>query len=118
MTPDEYIAKLLEMPERFEEAYWKKEYNKAKYIYDTALRVTEFLDVPKDIVRKLFCNQVDDDDNIVAEALFETKQVQKVYEMCVVRSNQAFENECYRRLGQAPRYYPEPRYPVEKMDKK
>ncbi len=106
-----YIEKLLKLPDQFKEAFWKKEYPRAKYIYDTALRVAGFLEVSQDIKNRLFGNYGDEDNPI--EALFPMEDVKKAYEMCVVRSHQATENECFRRFGQAPRYYPEPRYPVE-----
>lgn len=111
MDYDYLIKKLLKLPEQFEVAYWKKEYSKAKYIYDTALRVTGFLEVPENIKIRLFNNHLDGDDEV--EALFNVERVRKAYEMCAIRSHQATENECYRRYGQDPRYYPEPRYPTK-----
>ena len=106
-----YITKLLNLPEQFEDAFWKKEYPKAKYIYDTAIRVAGFLEVPENIKTKLFINH--QEGNTEVEALFNVERVRKAYEMSAVRSHQAVENESYRRYGQAPRYYPEPRYPAE-----
>ena len=109
------LEKLLKLPEMFVDAYWKKEYAKAKYIYDTALRVTGFIEAPQDIRDKLFGNLQDEDNPI--EAMFNPEYVSKAYEMVVVRGHQDTVNECYRRFGEAPKYYSEPRYPVGKYEK-
>lgn len=113
----EYLLdKLLHLPEKFNEAFWKKEYAKAKYIYDTALRVTGFIEAPQYVKDQLFGNYQNEENPI--EALFNAEHVRKAYEMVVVRGHQDVINECYRRFGEAPRYYPEPRYPVGEYAKK
>lgn len=112
----EYLLdKLLQLPEKFNDAFWKKEYAKAKYIYDTALRVVGFIEAPQHIKDRLFGNYQDEDN--ITEALFNAEYVSKAYEMVVVRGHQDTINECYRRFGEAPRYYPEPRYPVSEYKK-
>lgn len=116
MMPDEYREKLLKLPEQFLEAYYQKKYAKAKYIYDTAIRVVEFLKPPEEVKKQLF-GDWDDENSEISEGLFPKEYVSKAYEMCCVRYYQDFANESYRRYGQPPQYYPEPRYPVPGYEK-
>lgn len=113
------IQKLLRMPAQFDEMCAQKKWPQAKYIYDSALRVTAFLEVPDEIKKKLFGYTREEEENI--EPLFDPKYVSKAYEQCVIKLYQGYENESYRRYGEPPQYYPYPRYPVpgyEKEDKK
>lgn len=109
-TEDKYIAKLLRLPQQFKEAAYQGKWCTAKYIYDTAIRVTEFMDVPENIRKQLFGDK-QDEDNII-EGMFNEELVDKAYTECVIKLYKAYENESFRRFGQAPQYYPYPRYPV------
>lgn len=109
-TKQDYIDKLLKYPEKFREAACKGQWAKAKYLYDTAIRVAEFLDVTPDIRRQLFEDREVDDEEI--PAMFPKELVSKAYEQCCVNLYQGYEHESYRRYGQPPQYYPQPRYPV------
>ena len=108
--PENYIQKLLELARQFDDYYNKKEWGKAKYTYDTVLRIVEVFGAPEEIKTQLFGNYMDEE-NIV-EGMFCKWQVDKVYTECVIRLYESYENESYRRYGQPPQYYPQPRYPV------
>ena len=107
-----YIDKLLQYPERFMQAFYQKRWSSAKYIYDSALRVAEFMgpDLPDDVKRQLFGGGEDSDTDI--EPLFPMELVSKAYENCCIKLYQGYEHESYRRYGQPPQYYPQPRYPA------
>lgn len=111
-----YTEKLLQLPDMFMEAYYAKKYASAKYIYDTACRVVEFMDPPEEIKKQLF-GDWEDQESEISEGLFPKDFVSKAYEMCCVRSYQDFANESYRRFGQSPQYYPEQKYPVVGYEK-
>lgn len=110
MDQDYYLQKLLNMPRQFNEFYYQKKWASAKYIYDTALRVAEFLELPEQTRAVLFGSR-QDEDNIV-EGMFQEEMVSRVYDECVIKLYKGYENESFRRYGQPPRYYPYPRYPV------
>ena len=112
---DKYIAKLLILPKQFQEAAYQKKWGTAKYIYDTAIRVAEFLDVPEDIRKQLFGDR--QDENNIIEGMFNEELVDRAYTESVVKLYKAYENESYRRYGQPPQYYPYPRYPVPGYEK-
>lgn len=111
-----YIGKLLELPGMFMNAYYAKKYASAKYIYDTACRVVEFMDPPEAVKKQLF-GDWDDEESEISEGLFPRDFVSRVYEECCIKSYKDFEHESYRRFGQAPQYYPAPRYPVPGYEK-
>jgi len=106
-----YLDKLLKLPVQFTQAYYEKKFARAKYIYDTACRVVEFMEPPEHI-KKLLFGDWDDTESEISEGLFQRDMVSKAYEECVIKSYQSFEYESYRRFGQSPQYYPVPRYPV------
>lgn len=108
-----YIDKLLSLPDQFETYYYAKKWGSAKYVYDTAVRVTEFLNPPEWVKHKLFGYGTEDmDDEDVIQGMFDRKMVSRCHEECVVKSYKSYELESYRRFGQPPQYYPAPRYPV------
>lgn len=95
MEEDFYIQKLLQMPKKFEEFYRHNQYAQAKYQYDTAIRVADFLGAPEEIRNKLFGNR--QDENNLIEGLFPEDHVQKCYYECAVKRNMGDENIAYRR---------------------
>ena len=105
-----YLDKLMRMAGRFKEMYSAKRYPEAKYIYDSAIRVAAFLEVPEEVKKELFGYYAEEEESF--EALFDQKLVSKCYEECTIRLYQGYEHESYRRYGQPPQYYPQPRYPV------
>ena len=53
-TEKEYLDKLLKMGEEFQEAYRKKDWFRAKYLYDTASTITVFLKALQEVREKLW----------------------------------------------------------------
>lgn len=103
-----YIDKLFAMPEKFNELYTAKEWAQAKYIYDTALRVAIFFELPEEEKIKLFGNYgYDDREDKPMEGLFANDKVIKVDEECCVMQNKGFENMHLRHLGEPVTYYEE-----------
>ena len=105
-----YLDKLMKMPEQFKEKYLAKRYTEAKYIYDTALRVAAFLETPYEVKKQLFGYCASEDEEV--DELFDKEMVDRCYKECTIRLYQGYEHESYRRYGQPPQYYPQPRYPV------
>ncbi len=111
MTQEEYWEKLLRLPEQFNQAMHQQKYSRAKYIYDTAIRVVEFMNPPDEIRKQLF-GDWDNNEVEISEGLFHKDLVSEAYEQCTIKRYQDYEHESYRRFGQPPQYYPQPRYPV------
>lgn len=112
---DKDIRKLLAMAEEFKQAYFRQDYSRAKYLYDSALRVAEFHreDIPEEILWQLFGHGAEGmEDDEVQWGMFDRHLVRDCYKQCTIRLYQGYEHESYRRFGQPPRYYPQPRYPV------
>ena len=66
LTQEEIRDKLYESAEQFEDAYYARQYARAKNIYDTAEKVALFVELePKDR-NKLFMNQADEDAELPA----------------------------------------------------
>jgi len=108
-----YIDKLLRLPEQFSELYYQKKYAGAKYVYDTAIRVAEFLDISEQLRHQLFGYRTDEDGEIRdVPGMFNAWEVDKCYRECTINLYKSYEHESYRRFGEPPRYYPAPRYPV------
>ena len=108
-----YIDKLYAYAAQFKSLFRERKYPEAKYLYDTALRVSAFLEVPQEVKEKLFGyreeNALEEDES---EELFPADWVKRCYETCCIDLYQGYEHESYRRYGEPPRYYPQPRYPV------
>lgn len=113
-----YIEKLYSYAEQFKVLFRERKYPQAKYLYDTALRVAAFLEVPQTVREKLFGYRADNAlEEEEFEELFPAEWVKRCYEKCCIDLYQGYEHEAYRRYGQAPRYYPQPRYPAEGLPK-
>lgn len=99
-----YISKLLALPAQFDRYYAQKKWASAKYVYDTALRVAEFIEIPDKVRQQLF-GYVPEDTEDVLKGMFDRDLVRKCYLECAVKSYKGFENEIYRAFGQAPQYF-------------
>lgn len=105
-----YIERLRQWAREFSDLYCQKKYAAAKYKYDSALRVAEFLDIPKEVREELFGYY--DEDNDWIDGMFIKSWTEKAFLECTIKYYQSYEVESYRRFGQPPQYYPQPRYPV------
>lgn len=105
-----YINKLLALPAQFDRYYAQKKWASAKYVYDTALRVAEFIEIPVKVKQELFGYVPEDTaDGDVPPGMFDRDRVSKCYLECAVKSYKGYENEIYRAFGQAPQYFIPPR---------
>lgn len=93
-----YLNKLLDMPKQFLDAYYKKEWFRAKYIYDTAIIVTMFLEIPDPLRYQLFGISAEDEDEIQGD--FPRDIVSKVFEKCVVEDRLGHDCIVYRIPGE------------------
>lgn len=111
-TGEYYLDKLMGLPEAFEQACFQGDWSRAKYLYDTAIRAAEFLEIPEEAERKLFGNHgYDDYAENPQEGLFREALCSRAYMECTVKLYQDYAHESYRRFGEPPKFYPQPRYP-------
>ena len=90
---DAYLErKLMQMPETFQKLFYAGEWAQAKYIYDNALRICVFMEVPDTVKVKLFGDHQSSDESKHVTGLFIEDHVQKVYLECAVKKN--IEDEC------------------------
>lgn len=92
------LKKFLQMPQQFAEAYWKKDWSRAKYIYDSAITIGLFIEVPQEIRDQVFGSR-QDERNII-EGMFREDMVDKVMHECVIKNKLGFECVVYRRPGE------------------
>lgn len=110
------IRLLHSYPQHFLQACREKRWGRAKYIYDSAIRMT--MELPfeagerEELARELFGNQGCDDrlENPI-DGIFPERMVSKVYLEAAIKRDMAYENESMRRFGEPPRYYAYPKYP-------
>ena len=95
--------RLLQMGRDFQEAYYKKDWFRAKYLYDSAERIAAFLKPPGEIWEQLFWGYDEEKDQKV-EGLFDTAMVDKVLHECVVKDSLGFECIVYRAPGEIGYY--------------
>ena len=72
-----YLDKLMKMPAEFNILYQEKRYAQAKRVYDTAVQVALFLEVPEETKIQLFGSK--QDENNIVNGLFNEYMVQKCY---------------------------------------
>lgn len=92
------IGKFLKMPEQFAEAYQNRDWSRAKYIYDSAIAVGQFIEASQEIRDKVFGNK-QDERNII-EGMFREEMLDKVMHECVIKNRLGFECVVYRRPGE------------------
>lgn len=93
-----YLNKLMDMPKQFLDAYYKKEWFRAKNIYDTAIKVAMFLEIPIQLRNELFGISAEDEDEIQGD--FPRDIVSKVFEKCVVENRLGHDCMVYRIPGE------------------
>lgn len=97
LTAEQIRDKLYASAGQFEEAYMRKQYAKAKNIYDTAERVALFVDLPQEDRKKLFMNQNDSDERDAQPVwgAFNQDWVRRAYIECI-KQNKGFEEKQYK----------------------
>lgn len=109
----EYMDRLRQIAEQFRRECYTKRWSHAKYLYDKAIHVAEFLQLQEHEKTELFGNGgCDERPENHTDGLFPEELCIRAYDECTVKLYESYEHESYRRFGQPPRYYPQPRYPV------
>lgn len=93
-----YINKLLAMPEEFMDACNKKEWFRAKRIYDDAITVCRFLEPPQQLQLEFF--GYTDDWGREIKGMIPRELVDRVYFECAVKDNLGHECVVYRIPGE------------------
>lgn len=96
LTQEQIREKLYASAQQFNEAYAKKQFAKAKNIYDTAERVALFVDLPQEDKAKLFMNQSDQEERDAQPiwGAFNQDWVRRAYIECI-KQNKGFESKKY-----------------------
>lgn len=93
-----YLNKFLDLPKQFLDACSAKDWFHAKYIYDTALRVGMFLEIPKQLRNEIF--GISDEDAEEIQGMIPRDLVSRVYLECAVKDNLGHECVVYRIPGE------------------
>ena len=95
------MDKFLRMPEQFKEAFRRREWAEAKYIYDSAIVVGLFLEVPEPVRERVFGSRQHEE---VIDGMFPEWMVAQVMRECVIKNRLGFECVVYRIPGEAGFY--------------
>lgn len=112
LSEQQCISKLHDMAFWFRTYVRQKKYDRAKRLYNNAVSIALFLDLPAEEKRILFGGYAGDyeEDEEVPDGLFSKEAVQKVDYECCVRRNMAYEDMACRKSGKPVRYYSEDDY--------
>ncbi len=101
-SQDYFTSKFLRMPEEFKEAYYEKDWPKAKYIYNNAIIVGLFMEIPEQIRNQVFGSRQDERNPI--NGLFNEYMVNKVMKECLMKNRLGYDCMVYRIPGEAGFY--------------
>lgn len=93
-----FVEKFLQIPEHFKEAFRKKDWFRAKYLYDSAIVAGLFAEIPEQIRIQAFGSRQDDKNPV--EGLFHEDMVYQVMKECVMKNRLGFECVVYRIPGE------------------
>lgn len=93
-----HLNKFLDLPEQFMAAYREKNWFLAKYIYDLALKVGLFLEIPATLRNQVFGISAENENEI--RGMFPRDLVSQVDLECVVKDNLGFDCVVYRIPGE------------------
>lgn len=100
MLKDSYLLdKFMKLPEQFMTAYQNKDWFMAKYIYDQAIVVGLFMEIPVEVRNEVFGITREDEEESI-EGLIPRNLVSKVYLECAVKDNLGHECIVYRVPGE------------------
>lgn len=109
-----YLSKYLELQEKFWEAYSKRDWPRAKMVYEDAIRIGIFLELPEaEKVKVLGSRQ--DPDNII-EGMIPDAAVHKVMHECVIKNRLGHECIVYRVPGEIGFYGARPLPGTRRME--
>lgn len=101
-SQDYFTAKFLRMPEDFKEAYYQKDWYRAKCIYDRAIYIGLFMEIPERIRNHVFGSRQDERNPV--NGLFNEHMVNKVMKECLINNRLGHECMVYRIPGEAGFY--------------
>lgn len=90
--------KFLKMPDEFWDAYWKKEWFRAKYTYDSVCRIGLFLEISQGMHEKIF--GCEEDDGTVVTGMIPKKMENRVMNECILKDRLGHECVVYRVPGE------------------
>ncbi len=93
--------KFLRMPGQFMEACGRKDWFRAKYIYDSAIVIGLFLELPEQLREKVFGSRQHEE---AMEGMFPEWMVEQVMKECTIRNRLGFECVVYRIPGEVGFY--------------
>ena len=93
--------KFLQMPDQFAEAYSRKDWCRAKYIYDSAIVIGLFLELPEPLREQVFGSRQHEE---VIEGMFPEWMLEQVMKECVIKNRLGFECVVYRIPGEVGFY--------------
>ncbi len=96
-TYEDLMVKFLQMPEQFQEAFHRKEWARAKYIYDSAIVIGLFLEVPENILEQVFGSRQHEE---AVDGMFPEWMLEQVMRECVIKNRLGFECVVYRIPGE------------------
>ncbi len=94
-----YTDRLVSLAEDFNAAYRKKDWTRAKLIYDKAVTVAGFLELSREDHELLF-GRYNEEQDAAEDGLFEDAKVHKVMMETVVKNRLGFECMVYRVPGE------------------
>ena len=95
------VGKFLGMPAQFREAYRQKVWFRAKYIYDSAIVIGLFLEVPESIREQVFGSRQHEE---VIDGMFPAWMLEQMMRECVIKNRLGFECVVSRIPGEAGFY--------------
>ncbi len=112
LSSETAVEKLYAFGRGFQQYVKEKEYEKAKELYNQAVIVAVFLDIPEDIKTELFGGYAGDyeEEETVPEGLFTRWAVEKVNLECCIKRHMGHEDIACRKQGQAVEYYSDKKY--------
>lgn len=93
-----FLKKYMELPDRFWEAYCRKEWAQAKMLYDDAIRIGLFLEIPEEVRAQVMGSRQDPERPV--EGLFPEWAVDKVMHECLIKNRLGHECVVYRVPGE------------------
>lgn len=96
LTENEVVDKLRDYGQKFDSCVKKKEWGKAHNLYNIALSVATFVELPDQIMKELFGYGEDATED---GGLFRIGSVRLVDRECCIRRNMAYEDMACRKKG-------------------
>ena len=106
---ERYFEKLVAMGMQFQKLYSEKKYPQAKYLYDKALSISVFLELPKEQKAVLFGNTNDEEEGTNDE-LFRRDYLDTIDWKCCITQHKTYQDVACRRAGEKVRYYSDDDY--------